>query len=133
MPRAHQKIKSNPGSVAWKEEERRKIETCVLPCQQVQEGKDAHRSAFCLIVWVGHRHTEPCLHPYSTAWEEEDRQRPAGYHTTQRPAPSTPNKQAIGTCLLEDVTLQSPASRPACSRIHHNVRVCGGQMGEKEK
>lgn len=35
---------------------------------------------------VGHRYTEFRLSPHSSAREEEDIQRPADFHTTQRPA-----------------------------------------------
>ena len=65
-----------------------------------------------------HRHTESCLLlPPCGEQEEEDRQRLAECHATHRLA----------------LQWGWPSAWPDCSGISHNVQVCGGQMGEKEK
>jgi hypothetical protein len=45
------------------------------------------------------------------------------------------HKPVIDMPMLPDLEawMKNVAQRPACSRSHHNVQVCGSQMGEKER
>lgn len=78
--------------------------------------------------------TETCLLPYHQIWKGEDVQRPEHHHATWA---SCRYLEAYFCHAMQCGQRRSPrgppALWPACSRSHYNVKVCGWQMGEKEK
>lgn len=77
--------------------------------------------------------------PGSEAWEEEGRQKPVDHHASLRHDLQCTAQAGHNTCLPPHVQHEwrmSPRGLSAMASLqwgHHDVRVCGGQTGEKEK